>query len=92
MSCDSRTYPGVSPAVRECFQHNALARGIEWQGDLRKGTFTYKEGPIVVRTRYSYDPESKELVLEVVDKPFVATCKRLYKEFLGGLVACGYEP
>jgi hypothetical protein len=92
MSCESRKYPNVTQAVRECFEHNALDRGIKWDGDLRSGTFTYKQGLVVVKTRYTYDPDTKVFELQVIDKPNVATCALLYKRFLKGLKDCGYVP
>lgn len=88
-SCDAKNFSGVTQLERDCFETNAGLRGnVTWTGDNESGTFTYKRGGVRVKTGYSYSSTSLDFTLTVLAKPWLASCKMLYRRYSGGLTDC----
>jgi hypothetical protein len=74
-SCESVTYPGVSPQVFESLKQELQSKGFNIPGE--QGTIN---GSFGITIDYAWDQNNQTLFTQVIDKNFFVSCNQIYDQ------------
>ena len=82
-SCEPQMYPGVTPAMLECFSESVeSAFGIAVEGDQGSAT------ALGTTLSWDYDRAAESLTITCSDKPMFLSCEMIYGHLGGMLKKC----